>query len=107
MLPQKKEEVFYVITNTGIRHAASTIAVHQSFHLRLPGARQDHNSLLSCSMLFCWHQFYSFRRSSKQPLLALFASSAGAEWWGGKRNTETSDVGIQNAFSLSFHLQQV
>lgn len=48
--------MFFVISTAAIFCAASITAVHQSFHLWFPGARQDHDSLLCCSMLFWWHQ---------------------------------------------------
>lgn len=40
-------------------------------------------------------------------LLSHWVRSKGWGGMGQKRNTETSAVGFQNAFSLSFHLEQV
>lgn len=40
-------------------------------------------------MLFCWHQFYSFRRSSKQPVLSL--SPLPEEQNGGERGEQQEE----------------
>lgn len=94
---------------TAICCAASMVSVHQRFQLWFPGARQDYGSCLSWSIFFVGISFNLLEVANRLYfpfLLSYWIRSRGGEVWD-RRETEISAVGFQNAFSLSFHLQQI
>lgn len=67
------------------------VAVHQSFHLWFPEARQDHGSFLSCSILFVDIHFNLLGEVVSKPyfsfLLSHWIRSRSGEVWG-RRETQ-------------------